>query len=124
MSGPTIRAEFELDEQGQPRVIKPPCGGHLHYLIRLSVANVPDDTVGVTYHLHASFSDPTRNVGRNVEDFAEEITSYGDFDLGVTVRRKSGNELVVTSLSSALREFYGAGAAPGILRAIKEIEKN
>jgi hypothetical protein len=42
----------------------------------------------------------------------------------VTVRRKDGNELVVRSLSSALRDFYGVGPAPAIIHAIQKIEEN
>ena len=122
MPKPLIRASFILDKQGRPIAIQ--SGGTKHYRIKLHVEDVPEDAHAVTYELHESYYDPIREVRRDVPNFEEEITSYGDYDLKIRVRRKNRVDLATTTLGRALENAYKDSMTPMVREAIDEIKSD
>jgi hypothetical protein len=121
MSLPRICAEFQLDEKGRP--IATTRNNLKHYKIRLFMESVPQDTYAVTYKLHESYYNPTREVRRGNPKFEELITSYGDYIVKAEVRGKKSFDLEAVELSQALKESYGPNLAGPIREAIDEIKE-
>src|SRR5258708_327874 len=90
---PQIRAEFVLDERGNPVVVE--SRGLKHYKIQLRTEPLSTQLVDtVVYDLHSSFYDPKREVtaepGLSEYEFPEQITSYGDFVVTAAVSGSAG----------------------------------
>jgi hypothetical protein len=100
---PRIRATFVL-RNNTPEYED--AGGKRHYSIVLSIENAPPETHAVTYELHESYYDSKREV-RTKPDFAEEITSYGDYVVRAKIRSKARTEFSSARLSQALLETHG-----------------
>lgn len=123
-------AEFLLDQQGQPTFLQ--LGSKKHWKILLKLVNAPTDAASVTYKLHDSYWDPSREVIRpsapppsgEPPSFAEEITSYGDYLVRASV---SGSPLAGKRLEGQLSELLRASPPPpqadpeAIKRAIEEL---
>jgi hypothetical protein len=122
MLSPVIKAMFELDQLGRPEAIQRE--NHKHYRIRLHVENVPDDTYAVTYLLHETYYEPVRESRDRNAQFAEDLTSYGDFTVQARVRSKEGVATIATPLSAALEAGHGANLPPEIMSAISDIRAN
>lgn len=121
MNLPRICAEFQLDEKGKP--ITTTYNDLRHYKIRLFMQSVPQDTYAVTYKLHESYYNPTREVRRDKPQFEELITSYGDYIVKAELRGKKSFDLEAVELSQALKESYGPNIEGPILKAIEEIKE-
>jgi hypothetical protein len=121
MLHPVIKATFELDEDGRPRLIQD--GDLKHYKIRLSVDNAPDDAYAVTYVLHETYYDPVRESRDNKAGFTEVLTSYGDFTVQAKIRTRQGVTTVATPLSSALTAGHEARVTPAIAEALRDIRE-
>jgi hypothetical protein len=119
---PKLRAEFLLDDDGEP--LKAKDGKLTHYEIKLWIEDVPTGAYGVTYDLHDTYYDPKREVFGASGDFAEEITSYGDFEVRAKVRTRSATCTVKEQLSSALERNYAGNASPAIVKALTAIKDN
>jgi hypothetical protein len=117
---PTIKASFELDEDGSPVYVKGD-DDLKHYNIRLHVDNVPIDTYAVTYILHDSYYNPVREALDVSENFAEEIKSYGDYTVQAKIRSKTGVATVATQLSAALQAGHNDSSSSQIQSALNEI---
>ena len=122
MDNPQIKAEFELDTNGQPEAIH--YGDQKHYKIKLYINDLPEDTYAVTYKLHESYYDPSREA-RNIHNKCEEnITSYGDYVVQARIRRRSRVDSIARTLSDALETTYEGNANPAIAQAIQDIREN
>jgi hypothetical protein len=112
-------ARFILDSKGAPKVAYQ--GDAPHYGITLTVSGAPEDAYAVTYQLHESYYEPVRESRRGTDDFAEEITSYGDYEVRATVRGKSRTQMVVAELSEALARGHAKETSPAIATALASI---
>jgi hypothetical protein len=115
-------ARFVLDSKGAPEVAYR--GDPPHYHIELAVTNTPEDTYAVTYELHESYYEPVRESRRRGDQFSEEITSYGDYQVRATVRGRSKSQVVVAKLSEALRRGHEDDTSAGLAKALKDIKDN
>jgi hypothetical protein len=114
---PRIVARFELDG-GTPRSY------HSydvdHFWIELSIQNAPNHVTSVEYELDDSYNDPTRRVFHS-PNFAETITSYGDFVVTATL---SNGKRTKCKLSRALELGHPAPhRSRSIAWAITELKK-
>jgi len=116
---PQICAEFVLDKEGN----KPIAVEGASFRIKLFIDGAPDDTHAVTYKLHESYYDRSREV-REAPRFEEEITSYGDYPVQAVIRRKKQSQVISEKLSAALERGYGKDASQAIRSAIAQIQKN
>jgi hypothetical protein len=121
MDKPKIRAEFKLDDNGNPVTVSR-TGSRTHYPIRLFMEDVPADTFAVTYVLHPTYYNPRREARRRDRQFEESITSYGDYMVKAKVRGKTGVDHFAYWLSDALQETYKGQITDSIRNAIKAIE--
>jgi hypothetical protein len=129
---PEIIAKFVLDEHGVPQYTAGKSGSTLkHYLIKLSTEGVPDDAGAVTYELDPTYYDSLREVTRaSVGDsFQEEITSYGDYPIHLSISGSSSSNtfrpLTRTKLSDALRRGHASDLAQSgpIKTALGDIQR-
>lgn len=120
-SSPVIKATFRLDERGRPAFF---LKNHKNYNIRLQVENAPDDTYAVTYTLHESYYEPVRESRDRANQFAEDLTSYGDYTVQAKVRSKQGVTTIATALSDALKRGHASALSPEIESALKDIREN
>src|SRR5262249_47847523 len=122
MTRPMLVAKFVLDSNGAPQVSDqndPP-----HYRVRLTVKNTPEDSYAVTYELHESYYEPVRESRSRADDFAEEITSFGDYEVRATVRGKHRNQTIVAELSEALTRGHSKEISSTIVKALRDIKGN
>jgi len=116
---PQIKAEFVLDADGKPLV------DDGHYEIRISIYDAPADAHRVTYQLDEStYYDPVRDAHNPGSGFAEELTSYGDFEIMATVRLKDRPIFATRGLAEALRETYASSTDSAVLDALRAISEN
>lgn len=119
MMQPQIKAEFVLDDEGKPIGRK---SGN--YRIKLRVIDTPKDAYKVTYQLDSSYYDPVREVLNSTTDFAEELTSYGNYVVLAKVRLADHTISTSRDLFEALRETHSTSPDDAIQHALKAIEKN
>lgn len=121
--GGTLRARFDL-VNGEPRygVQKKT----KFYFITLELdAPAAADIMGVTYLLdEATFWDPKRASAARGQRFAEEITSYGDFLVRVTVETRTGPVTQSALLSDLLEAGHATDMTDAIEKAIDYIRTN
>lgn len=122
MNKPVLVAKFVLDSKGSPKVAYK--DSLSHYRIRLMVNNAPEDTYAVTYELHETYYEPVREARSYTDGFAEDITSYGDYDIRATIRGKHRNQVVVAGLSEALERGHGQNPLATIAKALANIKDN
>ena len=121
MTKPKIRAQFELDEDGNPKALSE--GGVSHYRIRLSVEGAPADANAVVYHLPEDFYNPIREV-RQGPEFPQSITSYSDVALRAQIRGRRSVESTGVELVRALKSVYGQSPNEKIQAALKALEEH
>jgi hypothetical protein len=119
MSKPKLLARFILDNAGAPQWDEDDNG----YWIRLFVSDVPEDTYGVIYELHESYNDPIRE-GKKKPEFAEEITSFGDYSVVAKLRRKTRTDQLARLLSKALRDGHESDMTASVDQAIQDLKEN
>jgi len=115
---PKVRARFVLDQDGKP---KGRSTGN--YEIELYVEGAPEGTHAVTYHLDESYYDPVREARDPEKNFAESITSCGDFSIKVKIRTRDGAILAVRSLYDSLAETHDGSRDPDVIAAIEAIRR-
>lgn len=115
---PNLHVSFSLDEHGRPRKT-----ANDDYVIQFSVSGAPEDLGSVVYQLHPSYPQPIREKRRTNENptFAEETTTYGDYNLIAKLRRPGQVQTVATPISGALQQTYAEHMTPDIDAAIKYI---
>jgi hypothetical protein len=123
MSQPELEARFANADLPSHQA-----GGVTHYEIELHVRDAPADTYAVTYRLDETYYEPNREARNAKADFAEVITSYGDYQVTADVRTRSGTIRLAGRLSRLLerghkQELVGA-AADRVKHAIAEIRRN
>jgi hypothetical protein len=118
---PKLTATFELDDDGEPKKIMQ--GDLSHYIINVGVDDPPPDTYAVTYKLHPSYYDPIREVRSKDNQFEENLTSYGDFQVQADLRTGKRVEAVAANLSEALQRGYEGKTTPQIAAAISAIKQ-
>jgi pYEATS domain-containing protein involved in immunity len=116
MNTPKLKAEFLLDKAGKP--VGRSSG---HYQIVLSVENAPPDTHAVTYQLDPSYYDPIRTVRGSQGNFAEEITSYGNYYVQARVRARDRVIPAGANLYQALLRSHGNSNDEAIRKALADI---
>ncbi|SFI70911.1 pYEATS domain-containing protein [Nitrosomonas sp. Nm34] len=122
IKSPKLIASFVLGSNGEPEKIE--SKNHNHYKLRLSVKDAPDDTYAVTYYLHPAYYDPVREARNKEVDFAEELTSYGDYEVQAKIRSQEYPLPVRRNLYEALAETYADITEPSILEALNDIKEN
>ncbi len=122
MDRPALVAHFVVDSEGIPSVVHQ--GDRNHYRIKLMVEGAPEDTYAVTYELHESYYEPIRESRSSIDGFAEEITSYGDYEVRATVRGKRQTQLIVATLSDALSRGQAKHDSEAIREALAYIRHN
>ena len=122
VSNVTIRAELVLDDEGRPIVVRPRSGKFGHYKVRLWLEGVPEDAHAVTYVLHDSYRDPVRDV-LDGPSFELDVTTYGDYELTVNVRRRRFTEKFCVRISDALAASHQS-PTPAVAAAISDIRSN
>ena len=123
---PELIARFDLDEGGAPRFLESGESDRRHYNITLHT-KAPSGTESVLYTLDPTYFDPVREVQRSERpDFAEEITSYGDYEIQIATSGSSHNLPNREWLSDALRRGHASELTsnPAILGAIEDIERS
>jgi len=122
----TLKAEFELDAKQAP--IPHVEDGTKFYFITLSLhapVEVAENIRQVTYLLdQATYWEPERVSRKRAAQFAEEITSYGDFLVRVFVELQTGKVNQQALLSDMLEEGHKAAMNPAIRSVIAFIRAN
>jgi hypothetical protein len=122
MAKPTITARFSLDSDGRPEVLE--SGGLKHYHITLGIDGAPDDTYAVTYQLHETYYNPSRESRRRSEGFTQDITSFGNFTIQARIRTSTHVETVAADLYQALRRSHNDASRPEVAEALENIHAN
>jgi hypothetical protein len=122
MPSPTLKATFQLDEQGQPERIQN--AGLNHYLIKVEIEDAPEDTYAVTYQLDESYYEPVRESRDPQQRFAEDLTSFGDYPIQAKIRTKGGVLTVSSPLSAALKAGHQPQLTAEIQTALSDIQLN
>lgn len=119
---PRLMAQFVLDESGEPRATTE--SGRTHYGIRLFVDDAPETAFAVNYELHEDYFIPVRE-SVQPQNFDEEITSYGDYEVCAEVRTRKGQRVPLRRrLSEALRDGMGADTTASVKLALERIRKS
>jgi transcription initiation factor IIF auxiliary subunit len=121
MAETKIRAEFVRDKKGRLVGIKEI--DIIHYCIRLYIENPPVAAEKVVYQLHESYGNPRLEVKAGVANFAEEITSYGDYDVKAKIYHNNQVDSLMVLLSQALAETYGESPAAEVQTALEQIRR-
>lgn len=122
----TLKAEFQLNAAGEP--VPHVEDGTTFYFMTLSL-HVPPAVATtirqVTYVLdQASYWEPERTSRNGNRNFAEEITSYGDFLVRVVVKLPTSQVIQQALLSDMLEAGHEANMTPAIQNAIDYIRAN
>lgn len=120
-----LRADFEIDpDDGEPT--RAWLGGAWHYVLNLWVVNPPPETQSVVYGLHPTFKQPAIRITKGPNFRLEELRTYGDFFVKVTLKRHPGDTtptIFHASLSKALRDNYGTRAPKAVRKAIRRLSE-
>lgn len=119
---PKIRVEFVLDAQGRPTFCtSPKKTGRKHWVLAISMTNVPPDTYATSYELHHTYRDALREA--RGPEYALQITAWGDFVIRARVRRRGIVEVASTLISEALSASYPS-PSPAVAEAIAAVAGN
>jgi hypothetical protein len=119
---PQVVASFVFNDTDELEVEK--SVSPLAYWISICVRNTPDDTYSVTYHLHPTYHDPVIEVRTPENNFRIDVTSYGDYAIGATVRTRSFTYTITRGLHEALMETHGQDPRPAVREALESIHRN
>ncbi len=89
----TARARVETDAEGRIPFRLLRSEGNEHYHIRLDLDGPPellDEISDVEYRLHPTFRRRLRTSDDRANNFAIDFWTWGQFDIGVTLRMKDG----------------------------------
>ena len=121
-----IKAQFVLDQHGKPVFDKGQ--DHKHYKIHLSIKGMPEHAESVSYTLHSTYYNPVREIFKKErgEQFQEEITSYGDFDIKAVVSgfNKETQSSLSNALETSIKDYETTVDHAAIDEALKEIKDN
>jgi len=121
-----LRAQFRLDAHGAPlfRTVE---DGLKEYRINLSLSDsTAPDIESVTYFLDdETFWDPVAASNDRDNDFTQQISSYGNVLVKVTVWFDNGSKIKQEAwLSNLLEAGHAGDDSPAIRNAIADIEAN
>lgn len=119
---PVILAHFALDGSGRPRSTQ--ANDRRHYSITLRVDGTPSDTYAVTYQLHDSYYNPSRESRLRTNGFSEEITSYGNYTVQAKVRSATHVSTTASSLYHALQRGHGPSPSQSVAEAMEYIRRH
>jgi len=121
---PKIKARFILDNEGNPQERRPG-----HYLIEVSVNGAPPDAYAVAYKLDPdTYYNPLREAFNSNTQFAEKLTSYGDYPIEAKIRStqskssRGSNLDLRRTLFEALQETHGQDQNQRIKEALTAIK--
>src|SRR5687767_11702153 len=114
-----ITAFFLLDELGRPLIFIEQADDHRHYWIKLSVKDIPEDTYSVTYHLDPTYVESSFEVTNKSDNFAVNITSYGDYEITAKLRTKSYVYETRRGLYDALKESHVNSENSDVTKALE-----
>ena len=120
-----LKARFRLDADGQP-LYEDDDDGLRHYTIDLTLESpAAPDIDSVTYYMDdETYWDPVAVSNDRDNDFTEEISSYGDFEVEVTVQMRKHAYKQRAWLSSLLEAGHAGDTSPAIREAINRIKGN
>jgi hypothetical protein len=121
-----LRAEFRLNAQGEP-LFRTVGNGLKEYKIKLSLsAPTASEIESVTYFMDdETFWDPVAASNDRDNDFTQQISSYGEVPVKVTVRFENGKKIKQEAwLSNLLEAGHAGDNSPAILNAIADIKAN
>jgi hypothetical protein len=123
-SAPRLSAQFKTNDKGEPAFVE--ADGRKHYRIVFEVLNPPSDAYAATFELDPTYYDPVRTLSADADGaFRLETTSYGDYDVKVRVRTKSGDVPLAGSLARALEQSRERMTpSPAVDSAIAYISKH
>jgi hypothetical protein len=124
--GGQLKARFRVDADHAPIYWKGR-DGLKNYQIYLSLEESPRaaEIDSVKYFMDdPTFWDPLAVSEDGDNGFLEEISSYGDVEVEVTVQIKNKAYKQRAWLSNLLKDGYGQDASPEILEAIRNIKEN
>lgn len=120
---PRLVARLETDQSGRPAFVKG--DDKRHYKLVFEVENAPKDTYAATFELDPTYYDPMRTVSPGDDgQFRLQTTTYGDYDLQVRLRTKTGEIPLIDSVSRALQRWRsdaGPKSDPAVDEAISYI---
>lgn len=119
-----LKARFQLDADGDPLYVED--DGLRHYQLELTLESPRAAEIdSVTYILDdPTYYDPVAQSDDSDNDFREEITSYGDFQVLVRVQI-GGHEYEQRAwLSNMLEEGYADQTTPSVRNALNRIKAN
>ncbi len=122
-----LEARFRLDAAGAPLFEPDDEDPELrHYTIDLRLESpIAEDIESVTYFMEdETYADPLRVSDDRDNDFTEEISSYGDLEVEVTVQVGAHVYKQRAWLSNLLQAGHEGDASPAILDAIERIKAN
>lgn len=121
---PRLTAQFKTDDQGDPAFVE--SNGRKHYQIVFEVENAPNDAYAATFELDPTYYDSVRTLPPGADgNFRLEAASYGDYELRVKLRTKTGEVPVMDTLAHALRMSQkNAVQNEAVREAIAYIAKN
>ena len=117
-----VNARFKLDTDGKPTFET--AGGKRHYHIELFTEPDATPVKAVTYVLDPSYYDWKREVEDASDNFREDITSYGDYNITVQARGPAGIIVAKSPLSELLKKSHSTAENPYIAQALKDIDEN
>jgi hypothetical protein len=117
-----IQAQFVLDSADHPEFTQ--TGSRKHYRVRLQLLTENAEARMVVYKLHPSYYDPLRESTDRKNNFAVEITTYGDYDFSVEVIVGTEVARQVLKLSTLLDEFHQPVKNQAIQQALEDIRSN
>jgi len=120
-----LGARFRLDPDGNP-LYEDDDDGLRHYTIDLSlVSPMAQEIDSVTYFMDdETYWDPEAVSNDRDNDFTEEISSYGDFEVEVTVQIGKNAYKQRAWLSTLLEAGHKADSSPAIRNAINRLKAN
>lgn len=122
---PKIIAKLHVDEHGDPAVVE--AGDKKHFRISFEVQDSPSNAYAATFELDPkTYYDPIRTLRPDSNgQFHLDTTTYGDYDVRVTLRTEDGrDQLIQATVSSALEETIEPTANASVAEALSYIAKH
>jgi hypothetical protein len=122
-----LKARFRLDSEGEPMYEPHPDDRRLRVYTLDVFLDTPraSEIQGVSYYLDdPSFVDPEGYSDDADNQFREEITSYGDVEIVVTVEMDGHNYVQRAWLSNMLENGHADDMTPPVRAALQHIKVN
>ena len=123
-----LKAQFKLDNNQKPEFFEENEKGKTYRIYKINLIAAPPPTAptpqSVTFVLDESYYQPVRKARRKGDQFTEEITSYGDFN--IVTKFQAGDYITAKTaqLADLLKKGYAGAMNDAIEEAIQRIEQN